>query len=342
MYELCRQVLHDRGATQRAWFGYSDEDAFAVGLTCGGELDVIVQHIAPANQRHLGAALAEAAGGRPAAVAQVVDGPDGLLGSTVSVLGDGRAVGGTLDDRPMARAVTDRARALLRAGRTALVTLGGDADTCPERLSVLVHVAATRPRMLIFGAIDFAAALSQAGRFLGYHVIVCDARPVFATTARFPHADEVVVDWPHRYLERAEVDARTAVCVLTHDAKFDIPLLRLALGLPAGYVGAMGSRRTHGERLSLLRETGVTEAQLARLRSPIGLDLGARTPEETAISITADIIAHTNRASGLPLSQRTGPIHEPTAHGLGDGQAIGEEYGAVPSSLPAGHGGAVP
>ncbi|MFE3032998.1 XdhC family protein [Streptomyces canus] len=325
VYELCRQVLNDRDAAQRAWFGYSDEDAFAVGLTCGGEVDVVVQRIDPARQPHLGAALAEMADGQPVAVAQVVDGPDGLLGATSSVFGDGRAVGGMLADGPVARAVADRARALLRAGRTARVTLGGDADTCLEGVSLLVHVAATRPRMLVFGAVDFAAALSQAGRFLGYHVTVCDARPVFATTARFPYADEVVVDWPHRYLERAEVDARTAVCVLTHDAKFDIPLLRLALGLPVGYVGAMGSRRTHGERLRLLREAGVTAAQIARLRSPIGLDLGARTPEETAISIAAEIIAHTNRASGLPLSRRTGPIHGRTAHGLGDGQAIAEE-----------------
>jgi xanthine dehydrogenase accessory factor len=140
---------------------------------------------------------------------------------------------------------------------------------------------------------------------------VCDARPVFATTARFPHADEVVVDWPHRYLERTEVDERTAVCVLTHDAKFDIPLLRLALDLPVAYVGAMGSRRTHDERLRLLREEGVTEDQLVGLRSPIGLDLGARTPEETAVSITAEIIAQTNQSTGRPLTQITGPIHRP-------------------------------
>jgi xanthine dehydrogenase accessory factor len=162
--------------------------------------------------------------------------------------------------------------------------------------------------MLIFGAVDFAGALSQAGRFLGYRVTVCDARPVFATPARFPHADEVVVDWPHRYLEHTEVDARTAVCVLTHDAKFDIPLLRRALDLPVGYVGAMGSRRTHDERLRLLSEAGVTGEQLARLRSPIGLDLGARTPEETAVSVTAEILAAGNRGTGLPLPGLSGPV----------------------------------
>ncbi|QYX76632.1 XdhC family protein [Streptomyces akebiae] len=315
VYELCRQVLRDRGAPQRAWFGYSDDDAFAVGLTCGGELDVLVQRIDPSAQQHIGAALADVVRGRPTAVAQIVDGPRNLLGSTLSVLVGGSVTYGTLDDGPADRLVADEARALLRAGRTARVTVGSNGDGCPEPLTVLVHVNASRPRLLIFGTVDFAAALSQAGAFLGYRVTVCDARPVFATEARFPHADEVVVDWPHRYLQRTEVDARTAICVLTHDAKFDIPLLRLALDLPVSYVGAMGSRRTHHERLRLLREAGVTEEQLARLRSPIGLDLGARTPEETAISIVSEIIAHSGQGTGLPLAQVTGPIHRPLPQG---------------------------
>ncbi|MFD5910591.1 XdhC family protein [Streptomyces massasporeus] len=326
VHELCRQVLEDRSGPRRDWFGYSDDDAFAVGLTCGGELSVLVQRIDPVAQPHLTAALDEVRRGRPTAVAQVVDGPEGLLGGTLCVLGDVDVVRGTLNDAEVDRAVAERASALLRAGRTARVEVGGDAETCPETLSVLVHVAASRPRMLIFGAVDFAAALSRTGRFLGYRVTVCDARPVFATAARFPEADEVVVDWPHRYLERTEVDARTAVCVLTHDAKFDIPLLRLALDLPVGYVGAMGSRRTHQERLHRLREAGVPEGRLARLRSPIGLDLGARTPEETAVSITAEIISHANHATGLPLTGGTGPIHGPRARSL-DGES--ERLGTV-------------
>ncbi|GAA2660805.1 XdhC/CoxI family protein [Streptomyces vastus] len=309
VYELCRQVLKDGGAPQRAWFGYSDDDAFAVGLTCGGELDVFVQRVDRSDGPHLAAALGEVVEGRPAAVAQVVDGPDDLLGATLSVLADGSMTYGTLDDGSADRLVTDEARALLRAGRTARVAVGGNGDGCPEPLTVLVHVHASRPRMLVFGAVDFAAALSQAGAFLGYRVTVCDARPVFATAARFPYADQVVVDWPHRYLERTSVGPRTAICVLTHDAKFDIPLLRLALGVPVGYIGAMGSRRTHDERLCLLREAGVTEEQLTRLHSPIGLDLGARTPEETAVSITAEIVAAGNQRTGLPLSGLSGPIH---------------------------------
>ncbi|MFF3714029.1 XdhC family protein [Streptomyces phaeochromogenes] len=316
VYELCQQVLADGGTPARARFGYSDDDAFAAGLTCGGEIDVLVQRVHRADRSTLAEALDAVVQGRPAAVAQVVDGPEELLGRVLSLLGDGSAYDGTLGGEREDRAVATQAQALLRAGRTGRFEVGGDTDTCPERLSVLVHTHAPRPRMLIFGAIDFAAALSQAGRFLGYQVTVCDARPVFATPARFPHADEVIVDWPHRYLADTEVDARTAICVLTHDAKFDIPLLRLALNLPVGYVGAMGSRRTHHQRLDALREVGVTKEELTRLRSPIGLDLGAHTSEETALSIAAEIVAHTHHGTGLPLSLGTGPIHHPAPSAL--------------------------
>ncbi|MGW3866449.1 XdhC family protein [Streptomyces sp. NPDC005047] len=314
VYELCQQVLHHQQAPQRAWFGYSDEDAFAVGLTCGGQLDVLVQRIDPAACPYLVTTLTDAAEGQATALAQIVDGPAHLLGGYLTLNGEGHLSGTDLD-ADTRRLVAAEAQALLRTGRTGRTTLSGDAATCPEPLTVLVHVAAPAPRLLIFGAIDFAAALSQAGRFLGYRVTVCDARPVFATPARFPHADEVVVDWPHCYLDSTTVDERTAICVLTHDPKFDIPLLRRALTLPVGYVGAMGSRRTHAERLRFLREAGIEAQQLASLRSPIGLDLGARTPEETAVSITAEIIAHANGGSGLPLSLRTGPIHRPAAAG---------------------------
>ncbi|MCX5095882.1 XdhC family protein [Streptomyces sp. NBC_00365] len=308
VYELCRQVLKGDEPPTRARFGYSDNDAFAVGLTCGGELDILVQRIDPTGQPHLTTACDAVTSGRPVAMAQIIDGPDELLGRTLSVTSDGSTEDGAVGD-DWEGSVAAQAGALLRAGRTGLVEVGGDANTCPERLSVLVHTHASRPRMLIFGAVDFAGALSEIGRFLGYQVTVCDARPVFATPDRFPHADEVVANWPHRYLAATDVDARTAVCVLTHDAKFDVPLLRLALSMPVGYVGAMGSRRTHTHRLELLRETGVPEEHLARLHSPIGLDLGAHTPEETAISIAAEIVAHTHRGSGTPLSWSTGPIH---------------------------------
>jgi xanthine dehydrogenase accessory factor len=178
---------------------------------------------------------------------------------------------------------------------------------------MLVEVSVPAPRLIIFGATDFAAALAPAGKLLGYHVTVCDARPVFATAERFPVADDVVATWPHRYLESTPTDDRTALCVLTHEAKFDIPLLQLALRLPVAYVGAMGSRRTHTDRLERLRSAGVTAPELSRLCSPIGLDLGARTPEETALSIMAEIVALRHGGSGASLRLSNGPVHrDPT------------------------------
>jgi len=181
-------------------------------------------------------------------------------------------------------------------------------------MRVFVAAYAPRPRMLVFGAIDFAAAVAHVGSFLGYRVTVCDARPVFATTSRFPAADEVVVEWPHRYLaaesEAGRVDPRTVVCVLTHDPKFDVPVLEVALRLPqVAYVGAMGSRRTHEDRLERLRDAGLSDAELGRLSSPIGLDLGARTPEETAVSIAAEIVALQWGGRGRRLQDTGGPIH---------------------------------
>ncbi|MFF5308011.1 XdhC family protein [Streptomyces massasporeus] len=307
VYDLCLQALQD-GETLVERFGYSDEDAFAVGLTCGGTIDVMITPFAggrPAER----AALAAAARAEPVALARVVRGPSGLLGQALLVRPDGSSAGGLGGGPQLDRAALDRAGALLDTGRTGTVELSEDGSHCPGGLTLLVESAVPPPRMIVFGAIDFAAALVRAGAFLGYHVTVCDARPVFATRARFPQADEIVVDWPDRYLRRTETDGRTVLCVLTHDAKFDIPLLTEALRLPVAYIGAMGSRRTHEDRNRRLREAGVSERDLARLRSPIGLDLGARTPEETAVSIAAEIIAARHGGTGAPLTGSATPIH---------------------------------
>src|SRR5258707_1254393 len=165
---------------------------------------------------------------------------------------------------------------MLAQGLTGVRHYGADGERRMDELSVFVQSFAPPPRMLVFGAIDFAAAVARIGKFLGYRVTVCDARPVFATTARFPEADEVVIDWPHRYLSGITTDDRTVICVLTHDPKFDVPVLEVALRAPAAYIGAMGSRRTHEDRLERLGEAGLTSDELARLRSPVGLDLAAR------------------------------------------------------------------
>jgi xanthine dehydrogenase accessory factor len=221
-----------------------------------------------------------------------------------------RGASGTLDagDR-LDQAVDDDARGMLAQGLTGVRHYGAHGERRGDDLAVFVHSFAPPPRMLVFGAIDFAAAVARAGKFLGYRVTVCDARQIFATAARFPDADEVVVDWPHRYLAKTPVDSRTVICVLTHDPKFDVPVLEVALRTPAGYIGAMGSRRTHEDRLDRLREAGLTEDELARLRSPIGLDLGARTPEETAVSVAAELIQLRWGGSGRPLTMTSGRIH---------------------------------
>jgi xanthine dehydrogenase accessory factor len=307
VYDLCLQALQE-GETLVERFGYSDEDAFAVGLTCGGTIDVMITPFT-GGRRAERAALAAAARSEPVALARVVRGPSGLLGQALLVRPDGSSDGGLGGGPELDRAALDRAGALLDTGRTGTVELSEDGSHCPGGLTLLVESAAPPPRMIVFGAIDFAAALVQAGGFLGYHVTVCDARPVFATRARFPQADEIVVDWPDRYLRRTETDGRTVLCVLTHDAKFDIPLLTEALRLPVAYVGAMGSRRTHEDRNRRLRDAGVSERELARLRSPIGLDLGARTPEETAVSIAAEIVAVRHGGTGAPLTGSGRPIH---------------------------------
>lgn len=307
VYDLCRQALQDR-ETRVERFGYSDEDAFAVGLTCGGTIDIMVTPY-DAGRPAQAAALSAAAHGEPVALARVVHGPADLLGRAVLVRPDGTHEGGLGGHPDLDRTAIARARALLEAGRTGTVEVSEDGSHCPGGLTLLVESAVPPARMIVFGAIDFAAALVRAGKFLGYHVTVCDARPVFATRTRFPEADEIVVDWPHRYLAGTDTDARTVLCVLTHDAKFDIPLLTEALRLPVAYVGAMGSRRTHEDRNRRLREAGVSERELARLRSPIGLDLGARTPEETAVSIAAEIVAARHGGTGRPLTGADTPIH---------------------------------
>jgi len=314
VYELGREVV-DSGVPVLQRYGISDDDAFAVGLTCGGILDVYVEKVSRQTFPQLEDLAADLDAGRPVAVATVIEHPDpARLGRRMLIHPDSDEVTGSLGSSRADDAVRDDALGLLASGSNATLTYGPYGERRGEGLRVFVWAFAPKPRMLVFGAIDFAAAVARVGSFLGYHVTVCDARPVFATRTRFPEADEVVVEWPHRYLEKQRdagaIDGRTVIAVLTHDPKFDVPLLEVALALPeVAYVGAMGSRRTHDDRESRLRQSGVTEEQLSRLSSPIGLDLGARTPEETAISIAAEIIAGRWGGSGHRLAQGQGRIH---------------------------------
>lgn len=403
VFELAQEVIAS-GEARLETFGYSDEDAFAVGLTCGGEITVLVRRVSAAGDPAFGAVADSVTAGRPVTTATLVDGaaprgatlavwplpgpdpgpanpvpggqeprvqelgaegpgaygpdpadpdradqglgapdpgaqeprtPDSAapdpadpdqgaqdLGAsgTVAPASDRRTgpPGGTDPDHGLAgslgRAGLDRVVAAdVRAGAvpggTGLRHYGPDGERCGNAVTVFVQSFAPPPRMLVFGAVDYAAAVARVGGFLGYRVTVCDARPAFATPRRFPSGVEVVVDWPHRYLSGQATDERTVICVLTHDPKFDVPVLEEALRRPAAYVGAMGSRRTHDDRVERLRAAGVPEPALARLRSPVGLDLGARTPEEVAVSVAAEIVALRRGGSGVPLTARTGAIH---------------------------------
>jgi xanthine dehydrogenase accessory factor len=311
VYELAQQVISD-GEPVAQRYGVSDDDAFAVGLTCGGIIDMFVERISKEDFPELPDVMKSVQSEEPVAIATVTEHPDpSWVGRHIVVWLEDST--GTLGIERVDDAVIDDARGLLASGRSATLHYGPEGQRRGEGMSVFVNAFEPPPRMLVFGAIDFASAMAGLGSYLGYRVTVCDARSVFATATRFPAADEVIVDWPHRYLageiEAGRINQRSVIAVLTHDPKFDVPLLEVALRADVGYVGAMGSRRTHDDRIAKLREAGLSEAELARLASPIGLDLGARTPEETAVSIAAEIIALRWGGRGERLAEADGPIH---------------------------------
>ncbi len=272
LYMQTEEVLAG-GPPRLATFGIVDDEAFDVGLPCGGTVHVFIEMLDP----EVFARVAEAIRSeRPVAYVTTVAG---------DALGGARVVERT--DAP-ADEVEAAAQPLLALGESGVVTVGDD--------QVFVSALVPRPAMYIFGAIDFASALATVGHFMGYRVTVCDPRALFITPARFPDADELVTEWPHEFLEHAPVDERTAICVLTHDEKFDVPALKVAVGTPARFIGAMGSSRTTARRRARLLEEGVTEEELARIHAPIGLPIASRTPEEVALAIGAQIVAVANRA----------------------------------------------
>lgn len=309
VYEAAQQVM-ESGEPVLEKYGISDDDAFSVGLTCGGIIHILVEQVDQEAFPELAEVAASIDRRQPVATATIIEGP-GHKGARRVVWPD--RASGSLGSPRLDAAVDDDARGMLAQGLTGERHYGAQGERRLDELTVFVQSFAPPPRMLVFGAIDFAAAVARVGKFLGYHVTVCDARAVFATPRRFPEADEVVVSWPHQYLSEnlAEdaVDRRTAICVLTHDPKFDVPLLEVALRTDAGYIGAMGSRRTHDDRVARLREAGMSDEELARLHAPIGLDVGARTPEETAVSIAAELIQTRWGGSGKPLTDTKGRIH---------------------------------
>lgn len=348
---LALEAMHD-GGTRQGTFGYSAADAFAAGLTCGGELTIHIEAAdsGPGTGSDAGSGnkLREALGqlaslppGDPVALVRRLDAsgsgavvfPDP---ATFSVAGtpEVAALLGLDRESGLGRTRAAQLESFLRSGSTGVLRLAA-AGLCSEPVTLLVESRLAPPRMLVFGANDFGAALVPAAKLLGYRVTLVDARPAFASQARFACADDVVTDWPHRYLAAeataGRLDRRTVACVLTHDPKFDIPLLETALAFDLAYVGAMGSRRSHLQRVDDLLDAGVLPERIAQLHSPIGLDLGAVTPAEVAVSVTAELIAsRTRKSSCTPLRETSGPIHQPAAF-AGQQQAAQQQASQLPT-----------
>jgi xanthine dehydrogenase accessory factor len=299
------------GNPQLLIYGVADGLGLSIGLTCGGTIQVFVERL----ERHcpkrgtslidIFRAIREAAT-TSAMLCTLVGGAQ--AGSKLVITEDARCIG-SLGNPGLDRIVTQDAQDLLAKGRTSLRHYGNTEDYLNTDATVFVESFVPPPHLIIFGAIDFTRSLCQLGKMLGYQTTVCDARSRFATTHRFPEADNIVVEWPNSFLEKTRIDHRTVIAVLTHDPKFDVPALMTAVRTPAAYIGALGSRKTHADRLRRLRAAGISDDGLARINSPIGLDIGAQTPEETAVSIMAEVIALRSGRNGSPLSTNQNPIH---------------------------------
>jgi len=321
LVEEAGKILEGEGA-RVVTYGVSDEQAAGVGLMCGGTVRVFVHEYGGDALDPLEAVAASRAAGDPAAVATLLDGD--RAGASIAILAD-RVIGGLGVAELLDRSVERDARGQLDEGVSRIRRYGAGGEVMGSDLAVYIQAFSTRPRMVIFGAIDFSAEMATVASDVGYEVTICDAREPFIKSPRFSRNAEVVVDWPDRYLRGREMGQRDVVLVFTHDPKFDQPALTAALATGAGYVGALGSRRTQERRVERLREAGLDEASIARIHAPCGLDVGARTPAETAVSILAEVIAVRAGRSGESLRETSGPIH-PTETGLevpGSSQAGG-------------------
>lgn len=305
LVEEAQRILGGEGA-RVVTYGVSDEEAAGVGLMCGGTVRVFVHEHGDDALAALEAVAGARAADEPVALATLLEGD--RAGATMSILRDG-GVGGLGVTELLDRSVERDARGQLDEGLSRIRRYGSDGAVMGSELAVYIQAFSTQPRMVIFGAIDFSAEMAKIASEIGYRVTICDARRPFIDSPRFSRAAEVVVDWPDRYLEGQELGRRDVVLVFTHDAKFDEPALIAALGTGAGYVGALGSRQTQERRRERLRDAGLDQQSIARIRAPCGLDLGARTPPETVVSILAEVIAVRTGRAGESLRETSGPIH---------------------------------
>jgi len=299
-YQVATEILAGAPSRRTSW-GVTDDDALEVGLICGGTVEVHFEMVGDELGSLLERLIEVVGTGRSAALIShlSLEQPGHVVVTDEDVLG---AFGG----HEITSKIIDEARSILAAG-------GEAQEISISSSAVFVLPFGRRRAMYIFGSIDYAAALAEVGTFLGFEVVVCDPRAVFTTERRFPSASQVVVQWPHVFLETAPIDGSTAICVLTHDPKYDVPALTVSLRSPAGYVGAMGSRSTTLDRERRLREVGLGDEELSRLRAPIGLDLQGSTPQETALAIAAEIVAVLNGGSAVGLTEIDGPIHSGSA-----------------------------
>ena len=306
VYEALRDCLADAQSRSLS-YGIDDEEALEHGLTCGGTLSVFCRALNPADDDLLARVSSAVGDDRAVILATRMDA--GFAGSSL-VVADGVA-SGTLGSRRLDSAVLVEATASTETPYAIVRSFGSDGQPLRRDANIFVQSFAPKADLFIFGAVDFSRAMASVGRLMGYRVTVIDARPVFATAARIPDADRIVVQWPDEFLAAATIRRSTALVVLTHDLKFDVPLLRIAVESEAGYIGVMGSRQTNATRMTALREAGVSEAHLRLLHAPIGLDIGARSPEETAISIAAEMIAARNGRRGGSLREGSAALHGP-------------------------------
>jgi xanthine dehydrogenase accessory factor len=294
------------GPPRTVTYGITDELAGSVGLTCGGTVHVFVHELSGPEAEVEAVARDAAAEGRPVAIATLLDGEG--AGRKLAVV-DEEASGGFGGPALLDHSVARDAAGMLAQGRSGIRHYGGDGATLGDALAVHVHVYAPPPRMLIFGAIDFSAALAGIASEIGYRVTIADPRAPFLDSPRFTRAAKTLLAWPQDAFEQLRLGPRDAVLVFSHDPKFDEPALLGALAAEVGYVGALGSRKTTADRLRRLREAGVSEERLARLHAPCGLDIGAATPEEVAISVLAEVIAERSGRHGVPLRDTSDAIH---------------------------------
>ena len=298
-------------AARTVTYGISDELAGSVGLTCGGTVHVFVQELSGEEARVEAEARDAVAAGRPVAIATLLDGP--RAGQKLAVV-EGEVDGGFGGPELLDRSVARDAEGMLAQGRSGIRRYGADGAVLGADLAVHVHAFAPPPKMLIFGAIDFSAALARVASELGYEVTIADPRAPFLETPRFQRAAKTLLVWPEEAFEQIELGPRDAILIFTHDPKFDQPALSGALRTEAGYVGALGSRKTTADRERRLRESGVEDSELARIHAPCGLDIGAATPEEVAVSVLAEIIAVRSGRAGEPLRQGSAAIHPRESH----------------------------